>query len=97
MPGQTAQRLHADFAADGVDDDIHAGAICQRLNERYEVVLSIVDDVLGAPFGSDRAFLERTGGRDHGCAQRPSDLHRCETDTTGSSVHKDGLTGLHLR
>ena len=97
VPGHAADRRLGVVAADRVVDHIHAAAPGERFNRCFQILLAVVDGLIGAEFPAHGQFLGRTGRRDHPGAHMPAQFHRRRADATGRAEHQQRLAGAQLR
>ena len=90
-PGHAAHRGRERAAADGIEMEVGAAAVGRRPDPLDDVLVAVVDEVVGAVGFGDRQLLGAARGGDHGGAQNLADLDRGQADAAAGAVQ--GLAG----
>ena len=79
------------LAADVLDDDVDAAATRRVERGLGDVLVAIVDDVVGAVLAGGGELLVTARGRDHRCPGVLGDLHGRVADAAAGRAHEHGF------
>ena len=96
VPGDGADGLVEEIAADRVVDHVCAVAVGEAFDFILEVGVGVVDEFVGTCVFGDFKFLCRACSGDDACTQRLADFHRSQADAAGCAEHQQGFAGLKV-
>lgn len=92
--GQTFDLAPDVVAGHHVEHHIHALATGDALHLLHEVLVAVVDRMVGAQLEAGSALVGTAAGGNHDGAGRLGQLDRRHADTAGAALHEQGLTRL---
>ena len=96
VPGDAANGLVEQVAADRVVDHVHTLAAGQALHFVLQAGFAVVDQLIGTCGLGHGQFLCAAGGGDHLGAHGLADFHRGQTDAAGGAEDQQGFARLQV-
>ena len=94
VPGDRAQRRLRIGAADRIVDHVHALAAGDAAQRLLQVLLRVVDRLVGAALAAEGELVVGRRAGDHARAHQLADLDRRESGAAGGAEHRERLAGF---